>query len=150
VADEEIKYHPFQVTMDCANPRRQAQFWAKALGYVPQPPPPGFASWAAFAASVGLGADELDNVAALVDPSGLAPRLLLLRVPEQKTAKNRLHLDINVRLDGAGQDDRRRQAVRLKARELVAAGAQLVGEREDNISWWITLLDPEGNEFCLQ
>lgn len=149
-AADGVRHQPFQVTLDCADPRRQADFWAKALDYVPQPPPPGFASWQAFATSVGLPAAELDNVAALVDPAGVAPRLLLLKVPEKKSAKNRLHLDINVQMSTGLQGEQRHAAVRARARELVAAGATLVAEREDDVSWWITLLDPEGNEFCLQ
>jgi predicted enzyme related to lactoylglutathione lyase len=44
----------------------------------------------------------------------------------------------------------REAAVREHAECLVAAGATLVGERNDTISWWIVLTDPEGNEFCLQ
>jgi Glyoxalase-like domain len=144
---------PFQVTVDCADPPRMARFWAGVLGYVPQPPPPGFDSWTAFARSAGLSDAEMQNVAALVDPAGVAPRMLLLKVPEPKTSKNRMHLDVNVRLTGAQaglSGDGRRAAIRAMARGLVADGATLIGERHDEVSWWITLLDPEGNEFCLQ
>lgn len=144
---------PFQVTVDCMDPPRMARFWAAVLGYVPQPPPPGYESWTAFARSAGLSDAEMQNVAALVDPAGVAPRMLLLKVPETKTSKNRMHLDVNVRLTGAqagltGED--RRAAIRSKARELIGDGATLIGERQDEVSWWITMLDPESNEFCLQ
>lgn len=62
--------------------------------------------------------------------------------------KNRLHLDVKVGLGLRG--DELKATVREHARRLVAAGATLVGERDENSSWWLVLTDPEGNEFCLQ
>jgi hypothetical protein len=148
--DETVIHHPFQVTFDCADPRRQARFWAQVLGYVPQSPPPGFASWSDYAVSIGLPASGLDDVAAIVDPTGVAPRLLFLAVPERKSAKNRVHLDINVPVPAGVSPEQRQSIVRARATALVNAGAIFVAERSDEISWWVTLLDPEGNEFCLQ
>jgi hypothetical protein len=148
--DEAVIHHPFQVTFDCADPRRQARFWAQVLGYVPQSPPPGFASWSDYAVSIGLPASGLDDVAAIVDPTGVAPRLLFLAVPERKSAKNRVHLDINVPVPAGVSPEQRQSIVRARATALVNAGAIFVAERSDEISWWVTLLDPEGNEFCLQ
>jgi Glyoxalase-like domain len=147
---ETVIHHPFQVTFDCAEPRRQARFWAQVLGYVPQSPPPGFASWPDYALSIGIPASGLDDVAAIVDPTGVAPRLLFLAVPERKSAKNRVHLDINVPAPDGTTPEQRQSIVRAKATSLVNAGATFVAERSDQISWWVTLLDPEGNEFCLQ
>jgi Glyoxalase-like domain len=120
------------------------------LGYVPQSPPPGFASWSDYAVSIGLPASGLDDVAAIVDPTGVAPRLLFLAVPERKSAKNRVHLDINVPAPDDISPEQRQSIVRAKATTLMSAGAAFVAERSDDISWWVTLLDPEGNEFCLQ
>jgi hypothetical protein len=147
---ETVIHHPFQVTFDCADPGRQARFWALALGYVPQSPPPGFASWSDYAVSIGLPASGLDDVAAIVDPTGIAPRLLFLAVPERKSAKNRVHLDINVPTSDGVSPEQRQSIVRAKATTLMSAGATFVAERSDDVSWWVTLLDPEGNEFCLQ
>ena len=147
---ETVIHHPFQVTFDCADPRRQARFWAQVLGYVPQSPPAGFASWPDYALSMGMSASALDDVAAIVDPTGLAPRLLFLAVPERKSAKNRVHLDINVAAPDGTSLEQRQLIVRAKATALVNAGATFVAERADEISWWVTLLDPEGNEFCLR
>lgn len=138
----------FQVTVDCADPVALAWFWARAVRYVEQPPPDGFSSWAAFADSVGMPADERNNVFALVDPAGVGPRMLFLKVPEGKTAKNRLHLDVNV--GGTLESDDRRNAVRRHAAALQDAGGTLIEERQDGYSWWIVMNDPEGNEFCVQ
>jgi hypothetical protein len=90
----------FQITFDSADPARLGNFWAELLGYVQQPPPNGFASWEEFLRGVGYPEDELYAAYAIVDPEQGGPRIYLQRVPEPKHAKNRVHLDVNVR--GAG------------------------------------------------
>ncbi len=141
--------HGFQVTFDAANPQRLAEFWATALGYVLQPPPPGYDTWDAFADAIDMPAEERDSIAAVVDPNGVFPRVLFLKVPEGKTAKNRVHLDINV--GDASLDERTRtERRRAKAAELREIGAVEVEERADSTSSWTVMLDPEGNEFCVQ
>jgi hypothetical protein len=130
---------PVQITVDARDPRRLAAFWAVALGYVLQPPLPGYL--------VRTGnSDEEEQYTAIVDPTGLGPRMLFQRVPEPKSIKNRVHLDVNA---GHGASDRR-AAVRAHVAQLVAAGATVVGEMDEASGWWIVLSDPEGNEFCLQ
>jgi catechol 2,3-dioxygenase-like lactoylglutathione lyase family enzyme len=62
------------LTFDCANPARQAEFWAAVLGYEVK--------------------DVDEEGALVVDPSGQQSRLLFLIVPEGKTVKNRLHFDL--------------------------------------------------------
>jgi hypothetical protein len=139
-----------QVTFDAHDPQRLGRFWCEVLGYVEQPPPGGFDSWDAFLDSVELPADERDNAYAIVDPEGSRPRIYLQKVPEGKTAKNRMHLDVNV---GAGlQGPERRAAVRNRADELVKLGATEVNEVEDPRfgEYCVVLQDIEGNEFCLQ
>lgn len=86
----------FQVTFDAAEPERLGRFWGAVLGYVEQPPPDGFATWDAFLDSVGVPEDARDTMYAVVDPDGVRPRLLFQRVPESKSVKNRVHLDVNV------------------------------------------------------
>ncbi|MBA3369471.1 MAG: VOC family protein [Geodermatophilaceae bacterium] len=135
----------FQVSFDADDPPALAGFWAVALGYVLQPPPDGFDSWPAFIESVGLPVDEVDNYSALVDPDGSGPRLFFQKVPEGKQAKNRVHLDVNV---GAPDHDWAR--VSSHAEKLREAGGTVVEERTDEMSRWIVMLDPEGNEFCVQ
>jgi hypothetical protein len=90
--------------------------------------------------SIDVPADERDTMYAVVDPDGNGPRFLFQKVPEGKTAKNRMHLDVNV-----GKDNMHR-----RSDELVALGATFVREYEDPSGHWLLMQDPEGNEFCLQ
>jgi hypothetical protein len=138
----------FQVTIDAADPRGLAGFWAAALGYVDQPPPPGFGSWEAFLDSVNWPADQRDARWALIDPDGAGPRLFFQKVPEPKAGKNRVHLDLNVGAGLAGPE--RRAAVQRRAAELTSLGARPVAEVDGGFEYWIVMADPEGNEFCLQ
>jgi hypothetical protein len=138
----------FQVTFDADDPKRVGQFWAAVLGYVEQPPPAGFDTFDEFLDSIGWPADERDDFYAVVDPDGTGPRLYFQRVPEGKTVKNRLHLDVNVGAGLAG--DERRAAVRRRADELIALGATEVRDADERGEHWIVMRDVEGNEFCLQ
>ena len=135
----------FQVSFDAHDAPAQARFWALALGYIEQPPPEGFETWEAFADQMGIPQERRFDVGAAVDPDGDGPRLLFQKVPEGKTAKNRMHLDVNV-----SAPDHDWQKVTAHVDRLVQAGATKVEERHDEVSHWMVMLDPEGNEFCLQ
>lgn len=137
-----------QVTFDAQDPARLARFWATALEYVPQPPPEGFDTWEQAASVFGIPEERWVDIAAIVDPDGAGPRVLFLRVPEGKVAKNRVHLDIEV---SAGDSNSEPGWARIEQHRdrLVAAGATVVEARSDFGSRWIVLLDPEGNEFCV-
>ncbi len=136
-----------QVTFDCANPRAVAEFWKTVLGYVDPPVPPGFESWDAVDAT--LPADRQGSSWAAQDPDGVGPRLFFQRVPEGKTVKNRLHLDVRV---GVGlQGDERVAALETEAARLEALGAhrvRLMLADEENESC-LVMQDVEGNELCL-
>lgn len=134
-----------QVTVDAGDPEALARFWALALGYVDRPPPAGHDSWEAYAEAEGMPLERLSDYAALVDPDGRGPRLLFMRVPEPKTAKNRFHLDI-----GAGGPDDSWALVEEHVDRLVEAGATRVEERQEHGDRWVVMTDPEGNEFCVQ
>ena len=140
-----------QVTFDARDAYALGRFWIEALGYVQQPPPDGHASWEAFLESVGVPPEQWHDGFAAVDPDGVGPRLLFQHVPEGKSAKNRVHLDVNV---GAGvAAPGRADVVRARAAELVELGAtqlRVFEGEEGPDSFWIVLADPEGNEFCLQ
>ncbi len=142
--------HSFQVTFDAADPEGLASFWALALGYVPQPPPPGHDTWEAFAADGGIPEDEWDNLRALVDPDGTGPRLLFQKVPEGKTAKNRVHLDINAGGGFHAEREDRVAAVEAHVAELLDAGASFLERFDRDHEYWVVMQDPEGNEFCVQ
>src|SRR3954464_7909533 len=85
-----------QVTFDVHDPAGVGKFWAELLGYVEQPPPDGHDSWESFLAAAGVPREEWDTGYAVVDPSGAGPRLYFQKVPEDKAAKNRVHLDVDV------------------------------------------------------
>ncbi len=117
---------------DAADPHRIAAFWAGALGYVAEP-----------------GYDDPDG-ASIVDPDGRGPAIGFLRVPEGKTAKNRMHIDIRVAGEPPWDMAAREQLIRAKADELVTAGAARVREERYGAHLGhVVMLDPEGNEFCV-
>ena len=136
-----------QVTFDCEHPRRVAEFWKAVLGYVDPPVPPGFASWEAFDGSLPEG--RRGSAWACQDPAGIGPRLFFQRVPEGKTVKNRVHLDVRV---GAGMGgEERLAALEGEAARLERLGAKrlyLLPADEENESC-LVMQDVEGNEFCL-
>lgn len=137
----------FSVTMDAADPAAQARFWAEALGYAPEPPPPPHETWEETLISWGLPEEQWNDAAAIVDPAGIGPRVFIQKVPEPKSAKNRVHLDVRVSRDRENKD---RDRMRATADELVAKGATLVRIVDDSpMGFWIVMSDPEGNEFCL-
>lgn len=141
-------YTKIQVVFDAADPEKLAEFWGLALGYVPEPPPEGFASWEEFARDAGIPEHQWDEMASRIDPAGAGPRLYFQRVPEGKTAKNRVHLDVRV----AGREVRgeeRKRLVSEHVERLVQAGASIAWRSDDVRGDSITLLDPEGNEFCV-
>ena len=140
----------FQLVIDCADPEPLARFWAAALGYEPEPPPEGFASWDEYWRDVGVPEDELGmGVDSIVDPAGRGPRIWFQVVPDRKAVKNRLHLDISVGGGRAFPIETRKQRVDAEAARLAALGAQLVGvlESEGLDHYGIGMKDPEGKEF---
>jgi len=139
----------FQVTFDCADPLAMTEFWAKALGYKPQDPPEGWDSWEAWAADQGIPEEDFNSMSAVVDPDGKGPRLLFQRVPEGKSAKNRVHLDLTVGLPRDDPKSSRAKVVQASER-LVGLGATKLREAEERGEFWIVMQDIEGNEFCLQ
>ena len=109
----------FSLVLDCTNPESLADFWAAALGYVT------------------LGA--AGSYVLLVAPDGNQPKLLLQRVPETKTLKNRMHLDIVT-------PDIHHEAARL---ETLGARQVSPNAMSEHGSTWVLMEDPEGNEFCV-
>ena len=139
-----------QFVIDCADPARLAVFWSTALGYVVQPPPPGFDSWEAFLTEMGVPESEWNSASAVIDPEGKGPRIFFQRVPEPKTVKNRVHIDLNVGGEHGTPFEERKERVDAEAARLAAVGATVVGPMEQRGEYWVVLRDPEGNEFCVQ
>jgi hypothetical protein len=139
-----------QITFDCADPGALATFWCEVLGYRLQPPPPGFETWETFLDSVGVPAEARNSRSAALPPEGeQGPRLFFQQVPEGKTAKNRVHLDVRA-APGVAPDDRM-AALDAESERLVALGAtqQRRMEPDGLDAGTIVMQDPEGNEFCL-
>ncbi|MGB9113174.1 MAG: VOC family protein [Acidimicrobiales bacterium] len=109
------------VTIDCPDPYALAKWWCEALG-------------------VPMSADDYrDDPEALCDLGPDRTRLLFEKVPERKTVKNRVHIDLRP----TSRED--------EVERLVALGASFVADhRGDEGSGWVVLADPEGNEFCVE
>jgi hypothetical protein len=117
-----------ELAIDCADPQRLAQFWCAVLGYEVR----------------DTDADGVVTIGSPLVPEGktrrgpVPPTLTFAQVPEGKTVKNRLHLDLNP--TDQDQDDEVRRVLALGACHVD------VGQGEES---WVTLADPEGNEFCI-
>lgn len=119
----------YSIVIDCHDVRAQARWWAEALGW--------------------LVAYEADDEMVLVPPRALreddipldeqGPGLVFVPVPEGKTIKNRLHVDL-----APGPDDD--QAAEVARLERLGAKRVDVGQGDQP---WVVLADPEGNEFCV-
>ncbi|HZN71109.1 MAG TPA: VOC family protein [Micromonosporaceae bacterium] len=140
--------YEFQVTQDSADPHTLADWWAETMGWEVEPSDEEF-----IRRMVAEGhASENDTTvhrgtlvwkegAAIRHPDGLqrAPRVLFQLVPEAKTVKNRMHLDLRI-----GSDD-----VESVVGKLTARGATFLHNGRQGPHTWVTLADPEGNEFCV-
>jgi hypothetical protein len=141
--------HRFTLTLDAADPKALGTFWATALGYVEEPPPKPYATWQETFEGWNLPSERWNDAYAVVDPAGIGPRFFLQKVPEAKTAKNRLHLDVWVpgetRENPASPGDKRAHAAHL-----VEHGATILHEMDQaGLGFWVVMADPEGNEFCV-
>lgn len=139
-----------QVVLDCTDPERMARFWSEALGYQVQDPPTGYPSWEAFLRDIGVPKEDWNSASALVDPQGRGPRIFLQRVVEPKSAKNRMHLDLNVGGTPGIPAEERRQRVAAEVKRLTALGATQLYEQAERGEYWVIMQDPEQNEFCVQ
>lgn len=133
------------LTLDCADAQALAVFWKTALGYVDVPPPAPFRTREEWFASFDLPEDDsVDDSAWLCDPDGVGPSLSILKVPEPKTAKNRLHID--VRVPGHGSPAERWARIKAESARLVQAGGTALETFDGH---HVVMADPEGNEFCV-
>ncbi|MGW7435604.1 VOC family protein [Streptomyces sp. NPDC054849] len=113
------------ITFDALDPYRIAEFWSAVTGFPIHP-------------DDVEGDDEI-----LLEPGRPGvPGLLFIRVPDAKSVKNRVHLDIQ---PPAGTRDE-------TVERLIGLGAKIVDDRraEDGVMGWVVLADPEGNELCIE
>ncbi|MFF2084466.1 VOC family protein [Nocardia sp. NPDC058176] len=147
-----------QITFDAHDPRALSTFWRDALGYV-HPGPPGVEvpagtdpldAWDEFLAGIGVPPEQRNTNSAIEDPDGHGPRVFFQQVPEDKVAKNRVHLDVRAAPGLAGEE--RMAALETECARLVALGANRIRRFEPSppmSAGFIVMADPEGNEFCL-
>jgi hypothetical protein len=142
----------FQLTIDANDPPALARFWARALGYQPEPPTAPDTTWTAHYRARLEGSEAFEN--RLFDPAGLRPPIFFQGVPEEKAGKNRLHLDLYpTGRDNSLSQQRRVELVDAKVAELVELGARILrttrDDDPDDLQYFVVLQDPEGNEFCV-
>ena len=125
-----------QITFDCLDPARAGTFWAAALAY----PAPDVEGWHNFLRSQGRSEEDLNATFAIEDPAGVRPRMFFQRVPEPKSVKNRVHLDLAA--PAAGRSDRAEE-IDAFVQRLTALGAhRLRAVKEDG--YFVVMADPEG------
>ncbi len=113
------------ITIDCADHYRLATFWSEVTGYQEDPDNP----------------NAPDDPESLIVPPDGGPGLLFVPVPEPKTMKNRVHLDLQ-------PSDRTRDE---EVERVLGLGATFIADhRQPDGTGWVVLADPEGNEFCIE
>nr|WP_300052486.1 VOC family protein [uncultured Nocardioides sp.] len=142
----------WQLAFDANDPPGMARFWAQALGYEPVPPLDRDTTWGQhYRARLGNDQAFDDRI---FDPEGLRPPIWFQKVPESKSGKNRLHLD----LYPTGRDDAltmeaRVEIVEERVGELTALGATVErrtrGDEPGESLYYVVMHDPEGNEYCV-
>ncbi|HXA28191.1 MAG TPA: VOC family protein [Candidatus Angelobacter sp.] len=116
-----------ELAVDCADPIALARFWCSVLGYEVQDEEDGY---------VSIGSPMVPEGKNRLGP--VPPTIAFARVPEGKTVKNRLHIDLN-------PTDREQDE---EVRRLLDLGARRIDVGQGEVSW-VVLADPEGNEFCV-
>ena len=107
------------IAIDAVRPRVIADFWCGVLGW--------------------QVVDESDGVISIAAPDGSWPTIDVAPVPETKSVKNRLHLDLRADVSTTADELER----------LLGLGARLTDVGQGPDATWVVLADPEGNEFCL-
>jgi hypothetical protein len=120
-----------EIVVDCHDPGAQAAFWAAALGYHVVRAEQG-------QVEIGPWEREPPDLATQVRQAPTAPTLVFVAVPEAKTVKNRLHLDLRP-VDGS---------YGAEVERLIGLGARRADVGQGEVPW-VVLADPEGNEFCV-
>lgn len=124
------------VTFACEDPAGLVEFWAAALEYEVQEPPPGLLE------AIEAEGGDLNAAAAAIDPTGEGPRLFFKKLPRSSPEHIPIHLDLNV-------EDRDAEVERLQ--EL---GATVIETKTETTGpyteTWTVMRDPEGNGFCVQ
>ncbi|MGH9269661.1 MAG: VOC family protein, partial [Ilumatobacteraceae bacterium] len=120
-----VSFRIRHITIDCRDPFALAEFWKAVLGFVDEPGEPN---------------EPGDDEALIVDPQARHPGVLFIAVPEPKSVKNRIHLDL---VPAMARD--------VAVQDVLALGATLVADhRLPDGGGWVVVADPEGNELCIE
>ena len=139
----------FEVTFDARDSKSLAAFWMEALGYEPMGAPKGYRSWEEWRIANELTEEEMDEGATITAPDG-SRYITFLNVPEPKTAKNRMHLDLDVLPDRKAPEPEQRAILGAEVERLTKLGARKLYDASIGGHYRVTMADPEGNEFCLR
>jgi len=138
--------HDVQIVIDSARPHELADWWAEVLGWEVEPQDEAFIQRMVDEGHASAGQTTRHKGAlvwavgaAIRSPEAGRSRVLFQAVPEAKTVKNRVHLDVHVGADGQEAEVAR----------LTAMGAHELWRGAQGPSSWVTMADPEGNEFCV-
>jgi hypothetical protein len=141
---------PLQVVLDCKDPGSLAAFYAEALHYKLQDPPEGYETWEQWLKEHGVLEAEWNSASAIVDPSAKGPRIYFQQMDTPKLGKNRLHIDMNLSEGSRVAHEARKKQVDSEVERIVKLGARKDHELDENGEYCVIMLDPEGNEFCIQ
>jgi hypothetical protein len=134
----------FQIAIDCHDPHQLVRFWAAAMDLEVEDHEGQIRELLAAGIAEEHDTVEFDGklvwaTAAACRSEDRRTRLLFQTVPEPKTVKNRVHLDLHV-----GEVAREAEVARL-----IELGASRLWDGQQGPHRWVTLADPEGNEFCV-
>ena len=121
----------WSLTFDCHDAGLMARFWTIALGYQESPPPQGWDTWQAWLQHFDVPEEEWGDGASLQDPQGVLPKVSFLQVPEPKTAKNRLHLDLQVTGGRHIDQAERGRIIETTVQQLLDAGGAVLYRSEE-------------------
>ena len=120
-----------ECVVDCADPSTLSRFWAAVLDYQ-------VLDESADQVEIGPGGRTDEQLLADFRSGPVVPSLVFVRVPEPKTVKNRLHLDVSPIDSDRDSEVSRLEGLGASRTDLAPAGAS-----------WVVMTDPEGNEFCV-
>lgn len=120
-----------ECVVDCADPSALSRFWAAALDYQ-------VLDESTDVVEIGPGGRTDEELVADFRSGPAVPSLIFIRVPEPKTVKNRLHLDLSPIDSDRDSEVARLEDLGASRTDLAPAGSS-----------WVVMTDPEGNEFCV-
>jgi len=145
-----IMVHGVQVVFDSRDPAGLAGFYAQVLHYKLQDPPEGFKTWEEWLKARGIPLEDWNSASAIIDPAGKGPRIYFQQMDTPKLGKNRVHIDVSASSGTRVSIQVRKEQVNAEVDRLLSLGATKQREVEETEEYCVVMVDPEGNEFCVQ